>query len=112
MIMCCAFFLTLIMLEGSTAFHPAFHLIVSCGALYFHCSLGGCIPLSRVCDGVNDCPNNEDEQVYEFYYLGSSSVRNVTEDSNTLHFADGPGPLVNDFQCHTGNSTFPLTQKK
>ncbi len=81
----------------------------TCSALYFQCSLGGCIPWSRVCDGVNDCPNNEDEQVCEFYYLGS--VRNVTENSDTLHFADDPGPLVNEFQCKVGIGSIPLKLK-
>ena len=64
-----------------------------CSDLYFHCTLGGCIPWSRVCDGVDDCPNNEDEQVCGFYYLGSSSLVNITQTNDTLYFSDGTGPF-------------------
>ena len=34
-----------------------------CHDLYFPCALGGCIPWSRVCDMLTDCPNGEDEQI-------------------------------------------------
>ncbi len=34
-----------------------------CHDLYFPCALGGCIPWSRVCDMMTDCPNGEDEQI-------------------------------------------------
>ncbi len=32
-----------------------------CHDLYFQCPLGGCVPWSRVCDGVPDCGQGEDE---------------------------------------------------
>lgn len=34
-----------------------------CMVSEFHCDRGRCIPLSWVCDGVRDCPNNEDEGI-------------------------------------------------
>ncbi len=34
----------------------------SCHVLYYQCEVsGGCIPASRLCDGVNDCQGREDE---------------------------------------------------
>ncbi len=32
-----------------------------CHDLYFQCHRGGCVPWSRVCDGVGDCEQREDE---------------------------------------------------
>ncbi len=34
-----------------------------CNDLYFSCVLGGCVPWSRVCNALPDCPNGEDEQI-------------------------------------------------
>ena len=34
-----------------------------CHDLYFSCVLGGCVPWSRVCNALPDCPNGEDEQI-------------------------------------------------
>ncbi len=75
-----------------------------CSDLYFHCKLGGCIPWSRVCDGVNDCPSHEDEHVCEFYYLDSSSLTYITQKSDTLHFEDGNGTFSKEFHCRVGNA--------
>ena len=76
----------------------------TCSELYFHCSLGGCVPWSRVCDGVNDCPNNEDEHICQFYYLGSSSLMPITRYSDRLHFTDDTAPILEDFHCQMGAS--------
>ena len=80
----------------------------TCKKLYIHCQLGGCIPWSRVCDGVNDCPNHEDEQVCEFYYLDSSSLKYITQQSDTIHIEDDTNPFSEEFHCRVGNTT-PLT---
>ncbi len=37
-----------------------------CNDLYFSCALGGCVPWSRVCNALPDCPNGEDEQMCLF----------------------------------------------
>ena len=37
-----------------------------CNELYFPCELGGCIPWSRVCDALPDCPSGEDEKICFF----------------------------------------------
>ncbi len=37
-----------------------------CNELYFHCELGGCVPWSRVCNALLDCPNGEDENMCSF----------------------------------------------
>ena len=36
----------------------------TCSSLYFQCSGGGCIPISKICDSQQDCHDNSDEQVY------------------------------------------------
>ena len=33
----------------------------TCHPLYFHCNSGGCIPLSKFCNGIPDCPDASDE---------------------------------------------------
>ena len=33
----------------------------TCHQLYFNCESGGCVPLSRFCDGIIDCPDASDE---------------------------------------------------
>ncbi len=82
--------------------------VCTCNDLYFHCTLGGCIPWSRICNGVNDCPNDEDEKVCEFYYLGS--LRHITQNIDTLNVADDIGPFSEEFYCG-GGKTIPLTLK-
>ena len=42
-----------------------------CQDLYFACALGGCVPWSRVCDGVLDCPHGEDEQ--QCYFIDNAT---------------------------------------
>ncbi len=37
-----------------------------CNELYFSCELGGCVPWSRVCNRLPDCPNAEDEKLCSF----------------------------------------------
>ena len=63
--------------ERKNCFISCFPTNCTCNDLYFHCSLGGCVPWSRVCDGVNNCPNNEDEHICEFYYLSSSTMIHI-----------------------------------
>ncbi len=82
----------------------------TCSDLYFHCTLGGCIPWSRLCNGVNDCPNDEDEEVCEFYYLGSSSLRHITQKRDTLNFGDDTNPFVKGFHCD-GDKSIPQSLK-
>ncbi len=38
----------------------------TCNDLYFSCTFGGCVPWSRVCNRVYDCPHGEDEQLCPF----------------------------------------------
>ncbi len=70
-----------------------------CSDLYFQCSLGGCVPWSRVCDGVNDCPKSEDEHVCQFYYLDTSKEIPLIQSGDTLHFPDAASSPLEEFQC-------------
>ncbi len=42
-----------------------------CNELYFSCKLGGCVPWSRVCNALPDCPNGEDEEIC--FFLGDEN---------------------------------------
>ncbi len=82
--------------------------------LYYSCALGGCIPWSRVCNGINDCPNEEDEQicngleeysenilVEERHFRRSKTSSELEE--NTYACKNGPTishALVNDLVPH------------
>ncbi len=96
---------------STDCFLSCFSSNCTCSDLYFHCSLGGCIPWSRLCNGVNDCPNNEDEQVCKFYYLDRTSlIMYIAQKSDTLHFADDTGTFMKTFNCGIGSS-IPLILK-
>ena len=34
----------------------------TCHIFYYQCESGGCIPLDKLCDGISDCVNSDDEQ--------------------------------------------------
>ncbi len=55
-------------------FKTCFAANCTCNDLYFHCPLGGCVPWSRVCDGVGDCSRNEDEHLCKFYLENAKVV--------------------------------------
>ena len=71
----------------------------TCSDLYYHCSLGGCVPWSRVCDGVMDCPNNEDEQACHFYYPDSSTPVHIIQNGDKLHFPEDAVSSSEEFYC-------------
>ena len=47
----------------------------ACSAFYFQCEAGGCIPLSEVCDCMEDCADGSDE----LSYLCVESLCNISE---------------------------------
>ena len=42
-------------------FHTCHVSNCTCNPLYFQCESGGCIPSSKLCDGLDDCPDSSDE---------------------------------------------------
>ncbi len=67
-----------------------------CNDLYFSCELGGCVPWSRVCDGVSDCPHGEDEQYCNFIDM-SNTIRALFVANNFQEKV--PLKLKKDYQC-------------
>ncbi len=71
-----------------------------CHDLYFQCPLGGCIPWSRVCDGIPDCGQAEDEDycvtVIKGKLVGYDATPwiNATSIQNTYSCIDGPNISV------------------
>ncbi len=74
----------------------------TCSDVYFQCTLGGCIPWSRVCDDVSDCPHNEDEHLCNFHYEGSSVMVNVIYTSGAIHFGNVNTTKAKTFSCLSG----------
>ena len=56
--------------------------ICTCNKLYFQCIKGGCIPLSRFCDGIVDCQDMSDE----ILCLNESQIsyQNIYDDSQSM----------------------------
>ncbi len=91
-------------------FKTCFTSNCTCNDLYFHCPLGGCVPWSRVCDGVGDCPRNEDEHMCKFYYLEKPDLVIVTQNAGKMHFKDMNILPEETFQC-LDNRTISATME-
>ncbi len=91
-------------------FKSCFAADCTCNDLYFHCPLGGCVPWSRVCDGVRYFPRNEDENLCTFYYLENPEVLKITQNIDKLHFKGMEILPEETFQCLDGR-TISATMK-
>ena len=40
-----------------------------CHHIYFNCDSGGCVPFSKFCNGINDCPDSSDETLCPEHYV-------------------------------------------
>ena len=58
----------------------------SCYELYFHCVHGGCVPWSKICDGIPDCPNQEDELTCYFLVNNTRSSVKIIQKSHSIQF--------------------------
>ncbi len=72
-----------------------------CHNVYFQCRLGGCVPWSRVCDGVTDCAHSEDEEFCSLHVKNTygNSTASAVFWNNTYQCMDGTNIsrlLVND----------------
>ncbi len=73
-----------------------------CNDLYFSCALGGCVPWSRVCNGVLDCPHGEDEHQCHF-----TDMSNATTALFVAHNFQENFPLKlegDDYKCINGSN--------
>ena len=71
-----------------------------CNDLYFSCALGGCVPWSRVCDGVFDCPHGEDEE--QCHFSDVNAVTRALFIVNNFHENDPLKFSVDEYQCKNG----------
>ncbi len=76
-----------------------------CSELHFQCLLGGCVPWSRVCDGVDDCPHHEDEEGCLFYYKDNTEIISIIHKSGRLQ-------LFPEKKADTSNDTYRCTDGK
>ncbi len=72
-----------------------------CHDLYFSCVLGGCVPWSRVCNALPDCPNGEDEQICGVLNANAESIFFVQ-----THFRDNVSGKMEEgrYTCKNGPS--------
>ncbi len=71
-----------------------------CHDLYFSCTLGGCVPWSRVCNGVPDCPRGEDEQ--RCFFGDESSKMSTLFLGSIGKYKLQHEPKENMFRCMAG----------
>ncbi len=73
-----------------------------CNNLYFSCALGGCVPWSRVCNMVSDCPNGEDEEICvvleEMSEHNTLFVERHFKDKTSFELEEG------DYKCKDGQN--------
>ena len=81
----CTFFVAL--LSNLSCYTLCTSDICTCSRLYFQCTTGGCISLSKFCDGITDCQDMSDE------------ILCLNESQVSLHNA----PDEDNFRCKSGN---------
>ena len=59
-----------------------------CHDLYFQCTPGRCIPWSRVCNGVNDCEQGEDEAFSVCFILNDKESTALSPQNDTVSVSD------------------------
>ena len=57
----CQFSTTLV--KHGNCFRDCVTPTCACHHLYFNCVIGGCVPLSKFCNGIKDCPDASDESL-------------------------------------------------
>ena len=73
-----------------------------CNDLYFSCPLGGCVPWSRVCDGVHDCPQGDDEE--RCYFTEMDAVTRALFIAHNFNEDVSLKLKVDDYQCINGSN--------
>ena len=71
-----------------------------CNDLYFSCAFGGCVPWSRVCNALLDCPNGEDEQMC-FFLNGNFEHYALFVELNYMDKSFYKGE-ENNYKCNNG----------
>jgi hypothetical protein len=73
----------------------------SCTSAEFHCLNGPCIPFTWLCDGYNDCGNNEDE-------IAATCV-SITTTRSTASTTRTTGCTSSQFRCPANGNCIPLS---
>ncbi len=71
-----------------------------CTELYFACAQGGCVPWSRVCNALPDCPNGGDEQMC--FFLGENSEIFTQSIERNLIITPSYKLAKTDYECRNG----------
>lgn len=79
-----------------------------CTDLYYQCPSGGCVPWSRICDGTDDCPSAEDEQVCEFNFMDSPNKQTIVQKRDGLHISGRREIKEEKYKCQD-NKTVLVT---
>ena len=65
--------------------YRSYLLLFQCEPGSIHCHNGTCIPYSKICDGVKDCPENEDETYTDCSLFGMAGLLNIQARFNLFH---------------------------
>ena len=85
--------------------------ICTCNRLYFQCTNGGCIPLSKFCDGIADCQDTSDEivclnesQIHQNVSNGSQGMSDEILCLNGFQMSYQKTNDKNNFNCMSGDT--------
>ena len=77
-------------------YHTCTAPLCYCEDIYFQCHFGGCIPMSRICDGVMNCHDGSDElKCYNYIWTLDILANNDTQTIDTSATC-----LFDDFHCN------------
>ncbi len=74
-----------------------------CNELYFSCELGGCVPWSKVCNALPDCPDGEDEKICAFLDANSENYA-LFVGGNFIDKSLHKWKAISDYKCINGSN--------
>ena len=76
----------------TSCFHECYEEVCKCDSLYFHCiSSSRCLPLSRFCDGIVDCSDNNEDEIL---CTKQTNQQNVRKQNQVEHFQCTSGHVI------------------
>ncbi len=91
----------LLIQHGTDCYSSCLPGICTCHDLYFQCNKGGCVPWSRVCDGIPDCPRQEDEELCLFYHHLAKDWMKAAASSTKIHW-ESEQDQMHVYNCSSG----------